>query len=40
MTLGLTESAVDDAAPPWPESMGYAALHGPDIARASWGRSG
>jgi len=40
MTLGLTESAVEDAVLAWLESPGYAVLHGPDFARASWGRIG
>ena len=28
----FTESAVEDAAPSWLESLGYAVLHGPSIA--------
>ena len=32
MTLGLTESVVEDAALAWLESLGYAVLHGPEIA--------
>ena len=32
MTLGLTESIVEDATLAWLESLGYAVLHGPEIA--------
>jgi type I restriction enzyme, R subunit len=32
MSQGFTESIVEDAALAWLESLGYAVLHGPDIA--------
>lgn len=32
MTRGITESVVECAALAWLEAMGYAVLHGPDIA--------
>jgi type I restriction enzyme R subunit len=33
MTGAFTESVVEDAALGWLEPLGYAVLHGPDIAR-------
>ena len=30
--LGVTESVIEQAALAWLESLGYAVLHGPDIA--------
>src|SRR5437879_6678435 len=37
MSQGFTESVVEDAALAWLESLGYAVLHGPDIAAGESG---
>jgi type I restriction enzyme R subunit len=41
VTTAFTESVVEDAAIAWLEALGYAVLHGPDIAagKAAAGRS-
>ena len=36
----FSESVAEDAALAWLESLGYAVLHGPEIAARGWDRGG